>query len=1227
MTTQGDATGLHVLVADAKDGYTWRTAATLAEPGTEVDQWIGQACLTGSGRRAVVAYSPRQAVNHVNTFGRGALAAIVDLDSGTVIKLADTVSLAYYNPGCGSGEQAVFTQAETVAGKYVSRLLTVDTAAGAVMDKVEVVGQVTSAVPTNSGLVAAKGNNLVAVGKNGSLTNLAVEKATPFRLGVDSGGGVAFEVQHDGKADLHRIIGTVDHVLGSVPEKTVRLHSGGGRVYAVGPNAGHDLRSDALPAGWATVNAPADSEMSTQGQLAVTATTNQYNAAGKPSGAQPGVVLPIRIRTIATATGAKPEFIATPNPKHVAQGLAPSPALPGGVGRSLDRAAGDPSHDTTDPNRKCAIPRNDPKIQSLQETPDMAEWAADLAVKGALNVQRPAGYNGSNLPAYTPQGMFPPHPLTGGGQVPAQVLLGIMAQESNLWQASPKAVDGESGNFEQGGFYGRGVGVDRVDFNNADCGYGATQVTTGMQVGQNVYSYQQQVALTVDYAANVAAGLEILQDKWNQMKALGVVANNADPSVIENWWFALWAYNGGWHAANDPNDPYSKPDAFGLGWSNNVVNEDFTQDRDVFGENTTPCDDNGKDPKGNCIDAKHPGSWSYPERIMGWASHSLTRYDWRSGTYAQTFVKANFPAGLPIVPAAGTFCTADNNCDMSKIHMPSQYPGDPGSHCQRDDLACYWHSAVSWQNKGFGTENVRFQPGTAEPTAYRLYNADCSTAGLPSGALVIDDVSADVRTQSGCAKNFTSQGSLSFAFASDASGQYPSKIDFHQLDSGFGGHMWTAHTWRNNSDNAKHAVTGTWTLNRQLNWARVLVYIPDHGAMTPQAFYTVHGSDSSSPARSVVEGNYLDDKRKPAPGHWESLGAFNFNGTTPSVSLDNLSHAMLGTNWPEGELGVVWDAVAFQPLPGKPANQVVALGDSYASGEGASNDPVDGAWDYYRSSDHDGRMSSDGDDPRFRDACHRSRYSWSRGATLKDNPATSIGLRADEFDSSLDYHMSACSGATTGTMLTAGQYSEGSQLDQGYLDQNTTLVTFSVGGNDARFTDVMTKCVFDLVEVCQDGNLEGDPQPMKVSLPDRLNNVVGPAVEGLIEAVKNAAPHAKILVMGYPRLLERYGSCIPLIGTAEAPWLNQMADLMNEVISKAASTAHSRGIDVAFSDPRGAFAGKAACGDPAEIHGIVVTLTRGDETGVKSAQTLHPTVGGAAIYAGVATSTLRQMGI
>jgi hypothetical protein len=1219
VTTDGDSTGLHVLVADVKDGYTWRTAATLSEPGTETDEWIADSCVTGSGNRAVVVYAPRQMVNSDDGFQRGGLVAIVDLNSGAVTKLPIRASLAYYNPGCGNGEDAVVTENLYQGSKYVSRLMRVNAATGTVTRAVDADGQVTSSVPVKDGVVAAKGSLVVSVDATGGEHQLLETHGTPFRLGVDAQGGVGYEVRTDKATQLHRIVGGKDSLLTTVARDSVQLHQVAGKLFIQGQQAKQAVAKTTLPAGWQAVNTAADAQLSTSGGLAVTSSDHHASGATGPA---PGAAAPISIKTTVLATGAHPAFTVTPQALLPAAGTAPSPGVGGTAHPSVTpHTSGDPATDTTDPDRKCAIPRNDPRIQSLQPTPQMAEWAADQAVQGTLTVARTQNWNGSTLPAYTPQGLFPPHQLIGGGRVPAQILLGVMAQESNMWQAGPDTVDGESGNFEQGGFYGSQGSVYYVDFPHADCGYGATQVTTGMAIGENVYNSTQQLALTVDYAANIAAGLEILQDKWNQMKQLGMLANNADPAKLENWWFALWAYNSGWHDQGDPNNA----GAWGLGWTNNMANEDLEPDRPGF------LDD-------SYDDAKTPNRWTYPERVMGWAHHSLVRLNWVTGVYGPTFETAVWDNGFtPQRPAFSQFCQSDNDCDMTQVHQPADYPGDSGSHCQRDDLRCWWHQSANWTNCAAtcGNESLRYQAGAPEPTVgTALYRPDCTgQTRLPAGALMIDDVPSGTQTNRGCSGSVPNDGTLTWQFGAGVGG-FPSKIDFHQLDDGLNGHMWTAHAWSGLEGNLSHKIVGTWTLDRQLNgWARVLVYVPDHATMSPQASYTVNNTDSSSPTRTVVEGTYLDDNRQVAAGRWVSLGSFHFTGV-PSVSLSNELAASVNNNWAEGERDVAWDAVAFQPLPGQPQDEVVGLGDSYASGEGASNPPVNGVWDYYPDSDHDG-STKDGDNPAWRDACHRSPYSWSRQATLQDRPGVSIGARADQLDPTLDYHSSACSGAWTNNMLHNGdgQYYEGAQLDQGYLDQYTSLVTLSIGGNDARFIDVLGECANPIgVDPCQNKVLDGDTAPLSQAEPDRIDNQVEPRIGAVLAQIHSLAPHAKILLMGYPRFFDENGQCIPYISTAEAPWLNQMADLMNDAMNTAATKQRVAGVDVTFSDPRTSFTDKAICGEQEQINELVFSLTRGDDPNQKvagvsvSGQSFHPTVGGAALYAGVADGTLRTMG-
>jgi len=110
VTVAGDATGLHVLAASESSGYSWRTVATLGDPAVQTDLWIGQACVTASGRDAVVVYAPEQADNMAQEQGVLGRAAIVNLRTGAVKDLGGGFSIAYFDPGCGTGSQAVLTQ-------------------------------------------------------------------------------------------------------------------------------------------------------------------------------------------------------------------------------------------------------------------------------------------------------------------------------------------------------------------------------------------------------------------------------------------------------------------------------------------------------------------------------------------------------------------------------------------------------------------------------------------------------------------------------------------------------------------------------------------------------------------------------------------------------------------------------------------------------------------------------------------------------------------------------------------------------------------------------------------------------------------------------------------------------------------------------------------------------------------------------------------------------------
>lgn len=938
VTYDGDGTGLHVLVADAAHAYKWRTAATLSEPGIDTDQWIGQSCVTASGDRAVVVYAPRQAVNDQLGFQQGAFAAVVDLADGTVTKLPQLVSLAYFNPGCGDGEQAVLSRPQGEG----TQLLTVDARQGSVTRQQTVPGQLTSAVPFGTGIAAATGDSVVSVDRQGDIRTLARTAGAPFRLVPDADSGLAYQVPAAGKkVEVRRVTDAgSDRLLGSGALGALAVHGTGGRVFVTGKGAQEDTAGSVVPKswpkGWKVLDVPASSEVSTTGVLALTSVGNGAEAAGGKTvtvGPATDTAEPVGIDALAPGTGATFDFRVKPESPQQGEGAEQSPALsvsgeapsdglhtnsvaapsdglhtnsvqsPSDAMR-LDSVDDGPAHTTTDPDRACAVTRNDPELQALQPSPDMVEWATDLAVQGRLDVRRRSGWNGTDLSSYTPQGLFPPVALKGGGRVPAQIMLGVLTQESNLVQATSRASAGESGNFIQGGYYGNAGSVHTVDWSAVDCGYGIGQVTSGMARSDTTYTAEQQKAITVDYAANIAASVQILQDKWNQLYAQGILANGGDPQYLENWWFALWAYNSGF---NQP-DASDAAAPWGLGWFNNPANGLYPPDRKMFLSS-------GYD------DARTPNLWSYPERVLGWAAYSQQKTDPTTGTTGPAFTVGTWPTGNApdAEPPHDAFCDpAANACDTSKPHKVDG-SSQPEGPCQRDDFKCWWHQPSTWTDctATCGTEVLTYEATDPEPKATSTHPASC-TSSLPSNALIVDDVPNTVKFRVGstnpCAgeRNWTSRGTLSFTFGSaeqNGATVYPSKIDFHQLGSGFGGHFWFTHTRVPTYTDS--VVTGTWTPDRSLKgWARVMVHLPDHEANTDQATYRVDLGDGT-----VVEKTISQDTG--GKNTWVSLGSYEFHGT-PSVSLS--SDTADGT----GDDSIAWDALAFEPLPGKPSDAVTA---------------------------------------------------------------------------------------------------------------------------------------------------------------------------------------------------------------------------------------------------------------------------------------------------------------
>ncbi|MFJ3176337.1 SGNH/GDSL hydrolase family protein [Streptomyces roseus] len=1289
-TTSGDASGFHLLVADAKAGYRWKTAATLSEPGFDTDAWIGNACVTASGRRAVVAYAPRTFTNKPELMTRGAFTAVVELATGKVTKLPVQASLSYFSPGCGEGEQAVLSQfTDDTSKENATRLVTVDAAAGRVATPLKLAGQVTSAIPYGGGdIVASAGAELVRIGKDGGRHSIAKTERVPFQLTRDASGGITFLDGPEPKGGTAQSVGRVKHVDGPAVRST-GAHQATPRVVATGELAALDVAG--TPSGEVFVTGKAADQgrlpshvhnpggldkgavMSAQGHAAVTTfwSPGRNGDAVRPDQAATERTVVNRMKVL--ATGKSVELEATPGdepvaPTRLADGQAPSPVL--GSSSASPRPTGPLAPQTTqeapaaqtpsfaavaaaaasptDPveaERTCSVPRGDVRKQAFQPTPRQVEWAVDQAVIMNLNqhVARPANWKGTGVTGYNPQLIFPLRVLSGDPNgyidkadewhIPAQILLGITAQESNMWQASRYVVPGATGNPLIGNYYGiqyapNGTQGDpwMVDWAKADCGYGITQITDGMRLpghDQPTLTTVQQEAAALDYTANIAAGADKLAEKWNQTRDAGLIVNDGKPKYIENWAFALWAYNAGFYPQSDA---AKNSGAWGVGWTNNPANPLWKANRTPFLEAANGGDDYSQ--------ASHPQDWPYQEKVMGWAARPLSAM-FKPGTmgvaYRQAWwsTPAERTAGLK--PSEAMFCDATNECNPDRIGPDDK--NEPGlGACNRADLHCWHHHAVTYKHcdqNQCGQATHRFDATYPEqPDENSSYPPRCSS-GLPAGSLIVDDLPNGTRPAGSDARScgaVASAGSFRFDFTL-WNGTYPGKIDMHQIGGGYGGHFWFSHTRDTaGKDGARLLTTGTWTLGQNIGgsgWARVMVHMPDHGAQTRQAKYVVSGTDSISPVRVTPQ--------RTRENRWVDLGVFHFTGT-PKVSLS--THADGGN----GTEDVAWDAAAFQPLAGKPANSVVAMGDSFSSGEGAS---VTGGADYYKETNY-----RDPANAATRDACHRSTQAWSRQAALP-GATTSIGALADARDPSMDYHLIACSGARTYNVLTKtegfgkSEYGELPQLDQGYLDQNTSLVTISIGGNDTLFTQVFTACFTDKVDcsrshvedVAVDGTKTGkDSTVLSSYIPDRIRTIVHPQIVKTLKAIQLRAPNARIVLMGYPPLLENNGTCVGL-GLVQTNWLNSIGDLLLSEMNAAVEEAKGQGVKAWFSNPKEKFAKKAICGDPESIHAFVNDFVESDTPQIDtdliklgtSAQSFHPKIAGARLYADTLEQTLRDM--
>jgi len=241
-------------------------------------------------------------------------------------------------------------------------------------------------------------------------------------------------------------------------------------------------------------------------------------------------------------------------------------------------------------------------------------------------------------------------------------------------------------------------------------------------------------------------------------------------------------------------------------------------------------------------------------------------------------------------------------------------------------------------------------------------------------------------------------------------------------------------------------------------------------------------------------------------------------------------------------------AVSVLPAAGAASSvSYVALGDSYSSGLGAGS-----------------YISSSG-------SCDRSTNAYPEQWAAANSPASFVSV--------------ACAGATTSDVIS-------SQVSA--LSAATTLVSITIGGNDAGFSSVMETCVLKSTSSCL--NAVATAKSVVTSqLPASLAST--------LHAIRQHAPSARIVVLGYPDLydLSKSGTCIGL-STQDRTALNSGAEALDSALLMAVKTTADPGI--VYADVRGQFATHEICDADRWLHSVDLLAISSSYHPTASGQTL-----------------------
>lgn len=239
-----------------------------------------------------------------------------------------------------------------------------------------------------------------------------------------------------------------------------------------------------------------------------------------------------------------------------------------------------------------------------------------------------------------------------------------------------------------------------------------------------------------------------------------------------------------------------------------------------------------------------------------------------------------------------------------------------------------------------------------------------------------------------------------------------------------------------------------------------------------------------------------------------------------------------------GLIDLITAGATYEPISEQSTNYI-ALGDSFASGEGA--------FDYFSGTDEKDNK------------CHLSKrsYPYLLGSRLQLDDVHSVACSGAKMVNVNGYGNEAAQHTTVATDAYSSYWLPGYKPQLRFIeDKQPNIVTISMGGNDIDFSDIIKRCIlFD--DTCY-SDYAG-----RMGLVENIDNKFDSLVMMYTQIKANAAPDARIYVVGYPSIVQPDGNCGDNVrlNSNETEFASELADYLDYVIKLAATKAGVQYVD------------------------------------------------------------------